>query len=103
MRHCDDYIDDPATPECLRNFLFMHRLPATMKAAYPLTSRYPVIYATTIPRVSGKPKKMPKGERVALTMASRFGDVGITTDLTASSGYQRRVHLNELKDFSEKP
>lgn len=34
---------------------------------------------------------MPKGTRVRVVMASRFGDVGITRSLHRSTGYERRV------------
>lgn len=33
MQHCDDLIDDPNQPECLRQFLHYNRLPAACKLA----------------------------------------------------------------------
>jgi hypothetical protein len=42
-----------------------------------------------------------RGKRVRITMASRFGDVGITTTLSACSGYDTRVAVEELSNFSE--
>ncbi|KQO89456.1 hypothetical protein ASF33_19185 [Methylobacterium sp. Leaf92] len=103
-RHCDDYIDDPAQPECLRRFLDYSRLPAALK--YPTRDEafnqgmeehlghpmwrdpVPVLFA----RHEGRP--------VRVTMASRFGDIGITEDLDADRGYDRRVAVEELADFS---
>jgi hypothetical protein len=35
-------------------------------------------------------------------MASRMGDIGITSDLKADRGYQWRVDVADLKDFSDK-
>lgn len=104
-RHCDDFIDDPAQPECLRRFLDYHRLPAAAK--YPTDDEVfnfrmeehlgcqmwrdpvPVLFADH------------EGERVRVTMASRFGDVGITTHLDAETGYGRRVPVEALSNFSE--
>ena len=39
------------------------------------------------------------GTRVKIVMVSRFGDVGITDDLTAVNGYHARVALDSLTDF----
>lgn len=36
-------------------------------------------------------------------MASRLGDVGITTDFSAEMGYQQRVPVGKLSNFSEDP
>lgn len=45
-----------------------------------------------------------EGRPVRVTMASRFGDVGISEDLDADRGYGRRVAVEELTDFSaERP
>jgi len=35
--------------------------------------------------------ELPAGSRVRVVMASRFGDVGITDDLNATSGYDYRT------------
>jgi hypothetical protein len=39
------------------------------------------------------------GARVRVTMASRFGDVGIRLDLPNPHGYDKRVFLPDLSDF----
>lgn len=104
MRHVDSYIDDMTQPECLRNFLRYNRLPAVCKCAdytprldliepelhqYIWTEPAPVLFATF------------EGKRVRVVMASRFGDVGITKNIQAKYGYDNRVAVEALSDFSE--
>ncbi len=36
-------------------------------------------------------------------MASRFGDVGITTDIDKDVGYEDRIPLDRLDNFSSEP
>lgn len=40
------------------------------------------------------------GTRVRIVMVSRFGDVGVTEDLTRENGYGARLPLDDLCDFS---
>ena len=82
--HCDDYIDDPAQPECLRQFLDYARSPAHGSLR---PGKAPVLFADY------------EGSRVRVTMASRFGDVGITRKLHAEHGYDRRVVVASLSNF----
>lgn len=42
-------------------------------------------------------RTVPAGTRVKVVMVSRMGDVGITTDLSAETGYQARVPLVDLE------
>ena len=86
--HCDAFIDDPGAPEALRTFLAFARAPAHGQL---LPKPHPKLYADY------------KGQRVRVTMASRFGDVGITTNLGAEFGYERRVLVRVLSNFSEVP
>jgi len=86
--HCDDYIEDPKAPLPLRNFLRFARGPAH---GLLTTKPHPALFADL-----GK-------KRIRVTMASRMGDVGITTDLDAETGYQDRVRVSKLKNFSEVP
>jgi hypothetical protein len=85
FKHCDDYIDDLKQPECLRKFLEFARAPA-------------------IEQMGPKPKLFAtyKGKRYRVNMASRFGDVGINPNFNEEYGYQVRVAIEELSDFSEK-
>lgn len=41
------------------------------------------------------------GQQVKIVMVSRFGDAGITDDLTAEFGYGARVYPDDLYDFSQ--
>lgn len=42
-------------------------------------------------------RRIPAGTKVKIVMVSRLGDVGITDDLTAKTGYLARVFLSDLK------
>lgn len=87
FRHCDDYIDDQTQPACLRTFLDYARSPA--HGAF---------------REGSKPKLFADyaGKRVRVTMASRFGDVGINSKLHEEYGYDKRVPVSELSNFSDR-
>ena len=54
-------------------------------------------------RWEGKPEftdvPMPKGTTVKIVMVSRFGDVGITPNLNAETGYLLRVPLDHLDNI----
>lgn len=92
MRHCDDYLDDPTQPKCLRRFLKFNRWPARWQLrAMAMGIQPPKLYATH------------KDRRVRVTMASRLGDVGISTYMLKEHGYQKRVAVEELREFSDKP
>lgn len=86
--HCDDCIDDPAASAALRKFLAFARAPAHGQL---LPKPHPQLFADH------------EGTRVRVTVASRFGDVGITTDLGAEAGYEQRVRVSQLSNFSETP
>lgn len=88
MNHCDDYIDDDTQPAALRAFLARARSPAH---GHLSSDPYPELYADY------------QGTRVRVVMASRLGDVGITTDLGRSSGYQKRVDVADLVNFGDAP
>ena len=88
FKHCDDFIDDPTAPDVLRKYLAFARAPAH---GLLVSKPHPTLFADHA------------GTRVRVTMASRFGDVGITTDLTADLGYERRVPVSQLVNFSEVP
>ena len=51
--------------------------------------------------VSKDTKTIKAGTRVKVVMASRFGDVGITTDLTRDRGYDTRVQCVESDILTE--
>jgi predicted LPLAT superfamily acyltransferase len=87
MRHCDDYINDITQPLALRKYLNHARSPAHGAL---LPEPHPKLYATL------------NGGRVRCVMASRLGDVGVTTNLATERGYSARVHIEQLTDFSDK-
>lgn len=96
-RHCDDYIDDPTQPECLRAFLRRARSPAH---GHLSDEPYPVLFAT----YTGKPwRGIDPGDRVRVVMASRMGDVGITKNHYAASGYEARCSVEHLERFDTAP
>jgi len=88
VRHCDDCIDDPSAPAALRKFLAFARAPAHGQL---LPKPHPRLFADY------------DGQRVRVTMASRLGDVGIATDFGRDMGYDRRVAVSQLSNFSEVP
>jgi hypothetical protein len=92
--HCDDLIDDPEAPEALREFLAFHRQPAISKRGDG-----PPLFAT----LKHHAETGRKGDRVRCVMASRLGDIGITTKLTDIRVYEARVDLDWLEDFSRGP
>lgn len=102
--HCDDYIDDETEPECLRRFLDYNRLTPSLK--YPTSDED---FNRKVEERIGHPMwrdpvptlfAIHEGRQVRVTMASRFGDVGITYDLIAEHGYGGRVAVEELSGFS---
>jgi len=91
-KHCDDYIDDETQPKCLRRYLRWHRWPAIYQFKAAMWKfKEPKLFADF------------EGKRVQLVMASRFGDVGITEDLKCYRGYNNRVMIDQLTNFSETP
>ena len=107
-RHCDDYINDPEAPACLRAFLEFNRRPAIKKRGPS-----PKLFATMAKDVMGghftgewkgdapdfRPAPLRAGQLVRVVMASRMGDVGITPDLEAEHGYVARVSVADLMGF----
>lgn len=87
-RHCDEYIADDAAPPALRRFLEHARAPAHGMLQPPPA---PALFADL------------RGRRVRVVMASRLGDVGITSDLGVDVGYQTRCTVDELSNFAEVP
>ena len=55
----------------------------------------------TEPLVLREGTTLAAGTRVAVVMASRFGDVGITDDLDAEHGYSRRIQCVPGFGFTE--
>lgn len=45
----------------------------------------------------------PAGSTVRIVMVSRMGDVGITENLEATTGYGARLKLEDLTNFRQTP
>lgn len=88
VKHCDDYIDDENAPLALRRFLERARSPG-----HGLTSAAP------FPRLFAD----HQGKRVRVVMASRLGDVGVTSRLDRDIGYESRVFVADLSNFGDTP
>ncbi len=89
--HCDDYAQSSSGHPAARWFIFVHRLPYTLRALCASRFPMPTLYATFYRR------------RIRVVMASRIGDVGITSRLDEATSYERRVFIDSLEDFSEEP
>lgn len=101
LRHCDDYIRDKTQPKCLRKFLLYKRIPGHWQVdLWKDTWGVPTLFAT-FKEPDGPGGRKGKTRRVRVVMASRYGDVGITRDLSSESGYDLRVFVADLTDFSE--
>lgn len=88
--HVDHALVDFRHPHALQLFLLVHRMPAAEAAIITRAHGYPVCYA------------LHESKIVRLVMASRMGDIGITDDLEAEHGYQKRVMLSDLSGFTDK-
>lgn len=89
--HCDNYIDDKNQPKSLRRFLRWNRWPAAWQVrAEDWGMKPPVLFARYL------------GIQVRVVMASRMGDVGITSKLDSERGYTARVYLEDLSHFTDK-
>jgi hypothetical protein len=92
QKHCDDYADAPSGDPSARWFIFINRLPVGLKQ---------LVRERGIP--SPRLFADHAGTRVRVVMASRLGDLGITTNLGAEHGYEWRVSVEDLTNFSETP
>lgn len=81
--HCDDIWRAKDAPACVLAYLDAARAPAHGQGYAPK------LFANH------------DGKRVRVVMASRFGDVGITERLDVERGYNKRVLLPNLTDFSD--
>lgn len=104
--HCDTIINDESYPECIRNYLKYNRLPAVCKQAGEVRNEQ-WVEKDLIQYIWVDPEPVCfadyREKRVRLVMASRFGDVGITEQLDTCHGYDRRVFVFNLSNFSDKP
>ena len=71
-----------------RWFLMLHRLPAANKFDWDEMIKPFKLFATW------------KGQRYRVTGASRLGDVWLARDFNRDTGYDHRVSVDELSEFS---
>jgi hypothetical protein len=96
-KHAYDYIIDwkDKVPEFVRRWLIINTLPAieqnVLKGIRQGGGYNPTVFAKL------------DGKVVKLMMASRLGDIGVAYNLNRETGYDKRVYLEELSDFSETP
>lgn len=103
FKHCEEFINDKSQPMCLRKFLLYNRIPAYWKyTKWKDSWGIPKLFAT-LPASRGVGGAKKKARRIRVNMASRFGDVGISYDISKESGYDSRVYIEQLTDFSENP
>lgn len=86
--HCDDYADSPDADPVARAFINHARSPGH---GHFNPKPWPKLFADY------------EGARVRVVMASRMGDLGITSSLDVEDGYERRVFISQLTNFSETP
>lgn len=90
--HVDDFIWKMyLTDRYARFVLMMLRLPAPLQIDWREQISENPLYATC------------NGRRWRVTMASRFGDIGLHEDLDADSGYDIRVNVAMCSEWSKLP
>ncbi|MDD2819144.1 MAG: hypothetical protein PHN51_10195 [Candidatus Nanopelagicales bacterium] len=92
----DDWIDEvcPTDPpeELYAKFVLTHmRMPAVLQTAFREFTKLYILYG----KYSGKP--------VRVNVASRLGDIGVTFDLKRETGYDVRVMVSDITDWSNVP
>ncbi len=89
--HVDDFIDDYTKDAYARWFLFLKRLPAQLQGDFAIWIEPYKLYANY------------KEKRYQVTGASRLGDVWLAKNFNRDRGYDHRVDVDLLSDFSQFP
>lgn len=94
--HVDDFIDEPCFNDnepqetYAKWMLFCFRLPASLKISFktylPTTKLFGVY----------------EDKKYRITGASRMGDVWITSDFNQTTGYEQRVSVDKISQWSDK-
>lgn len=106
-RHCDQYIVRHDAPSALKNFLKVQR--ADPRSREGVMKRLgitegPWLFATMKEDIKHNGAVYKKGQRVQITMASRFGDLGVSPIAEKKySGYNLRLFADQFENFSEEP
>lgn len=88
--HVDEFIDDPFADKYARWILLHFRQPAHGMDFIPFLGGA-ALFCTC------------GGERYRVTMASRFGHIGLATDFKRDHGYDTTAHPNECTDWGPNP
>ncbi len=92
--HVDDFIDAPSFDSDRERYakwvLHLFRLPASLKITFQdYISQYK-LFGTY------------KGNKYRITGASRLGDVWLTSNFNQHTGYELRVSVDDISDWSNK-
>lgn len=89
--HVDEFVADYEKDKYARWFLFLKRLNASLQLDFGEWIGEYKLFATW------------KGERYRVTGASRLGDVWLAKNFEQENGYDHRVSVDELTEFSDSP
>jgi hypothetical protein len=93
--HIDDFIDsigwdrDNTMEDYAKFFFLLHRLPAYMKIAFDTWIKQYKLFCSY------------NGFRWRVTGCSRMGDIWLAKDPTQDTGYDERVMVDQVTDFSD--
>jgi hypothetical protein len=90
-RHVDDFIDDCDTDEYAAFVLDWFRRPAIAHARFGKWMAQFRLFCTF------------EGARYRCTGASRMGDVWLSADFKRENGYEKRVAVDDCKEWSRDP
>jgi hypothetical protein len=88
MRHVDDFLDDPTSDPYAAQWLELFRRPAIDKMRAPNKEK---LFATY------------EGRRYRVIGCSQLGDVWLTADFARENGYDKRVDVDTLSEWSPTP
>jgi hypothetical protein len=93
--HIDDWIDNPMCKDDGEKYakfvVFYFRYPAWAVQAFKPWMQQFKLFCTY------------KGQRCRVIGASRLGDLWLTSDLEADSGYEHRVCVTDCSEWGDKP
>lgn len=89
--HVDEWIERFDTPAYASLVLHFFRLPAVLQMKFADAMKQTPLFCTY------------EGERYRCTMASRFGDIGLTKNFARDAGYEIRVDVAECTAWGPKP
>lgn len=89
-KHVDEFIDDCFSEDKYARFVLNYfRLPAVLKLDFAEFMEQFVLFCTY------------KGERFRCTGASRLGGIWLHSDFDVNIGYEKRVNIDDVTDWSK--